>query len=442
MRHIAPVLALIGLFALSCGDDDWSGDGEGWNEGETGACDDGQNHCMGDMIQQCGDRKWKDWDNCAAKNQTCTMIDGEAQCVGGGGDADTDSDTDTDSDSDADADGDSDADTDGDSDADSDGDSDADSDGDSDADTDTDGDSDTDTDAIVPDCTCTNVGTSLDNMSCAVDLCRDGVLLFQEYTSPTAPAKAGQTYAAVTRFGDPDNDLEPLLNGSYALMATGPATGTNHNVLLNETVNVPDPIKPGALRAYDVVEWHLRLKAPEDAHGFEINFVFLSVEYDEYVGGKYNDKFYIILEADSTNGGAPTAINVTGCRDGYAGDMTCDQDLADMGVCNLGDSLCYMTINSALSECCWYQGCPGNSATTDISGTGFSCGTRQQDGKLSNGTRFGSSTGWRHTEWPIDPGEEFDITFHLHDTSDARLDSEVIIDKFLFVKEVDPGTHK
>ena len=58
----------------------------------------------------------------------------------------------------------------------------------------------------------------------------------------------------------------------------------------------------------------------------------------------------------------------------------------------------------------------------------------------SMGFTYGSSTGWLVTEWPIDPGEEFTIIFHLHDTADSILDSEVILDKFVFVREVDPGT--
>ena len=40
----------------------------------------------------------------------------------------------------------------------------------------------------------------------------------------------------------------------------------------------------------------------------------------------------------------------------------------------------------------------------------------------------------------VEPDEEFDITFHVHDTADSILDSEVILDKFVFLKEATPGT--
>jgi hypothetical protein len=110
--------------------------------------------------------------------------------------------------------------------------------------------------------------------------------------------------------------------------------------------------------------------------------------------------------------------------------------------CEEGDQLCYVTINSALSECCWYDGCTTMAENTDISGTGFECGTEDVDyvGDYSMGYTYGSSTGWLVTEWPVEPNEEFTITFHLHDTADSLLDSEVILDKFVFVTEADAGT--
>lgn len=254
-------------------------------------------------------------------------------------------------------------------------------------------------------------------------------------------------------FGDNGNALAPLLNGSYALMATGTATGTDHNVQLNSSNFVEDPVKPENKRTYDVVEWRLNLKAPMNAGGFRIHYVFFSTEYDEYVGTPFNDKFYIMLRAGSTNSGAQTVINFTECRDtgpmAYK-DEECSEELEQKGVCKQGDALCYIAINTALSECCWYDGCEDGKATTDISGTGYSCAPQQSDEmdmttpvpspNQSKGALFGSSTGWLVTEWPIEPGEPFQIVFHLHDREDAKLDSEVIIDKFLFVENANPGT--
>jgi hypothetical protein len=104
--------------------------------------------------------------------------------------------------------------------------------------------------------------------------------------------------------------------------------------------------------------------------------------------------------------------------------------------CETGERYCYIAINTALSECCWYDYCPDGGWSTDLQGTGFSCATSFFD----DSEESGSSTGWLVTEWVIEPEEEFDIIFHIHDTSDHILDSEVIIDKFLFVGSADPHT--
>jgi Ca-activated chloride channel family protein len=286
---------------------------------------------------------------------------------------------------------------------------------------------------MPPECaSCEAVGVSLDNLACAIEICSDDVLLDQEYSSPTDSTTEG-TYAAVSQFGSTSNDLDPRLGGSYALMASGPATGTDHSQDMGG-YGAADPIANDGYQIYDAMEWRLNLKAPDNANGFSISYVFFSEEYDDYVGSQFNDKFYIVLEAGSTNGGEPTVINFAGCRDvGSYNDFVCSPG---MQYCNPGQQYCYIAINTAASECCWYDGCPDGTAETDISGTGFECAASSgQDSE-----QYGSSTGWMTTEWPIEPGEEFNLTFHIHDTSDGIYDSEVILDRLLFVANVSPGT--
>jgi hypothetical protein len=164
--------------------------------------------------------------------------------------------------------------------------------------------------------------------------------------------------------------------------------------------------------------------------------VFFSEEYDEYVGSAYNDKFYIFIEAQSTNGGNRTVTNFTECRNpaNYK-DFVCDG--ATMDYCDDGQAYCYVAINTALSECCWYKQCPQGKWTTNIAGTGYVCAANSSN----DGMTRGSSTGWLKTEWSVEPDEEFDVIFHVHDTSDHIYDSEVILDKFQFMAEVTPGTH-
>jgi hypothetical protein len=237
-------------------------------------------------------------------------------------------------------------------------------------------------------------------------------------------------------------------------MATGPAKGTDHNVTLGDFdfatpdgKSVVDPFAPAQdtfNQTYDVMEWKVRLKAPSQAHGFRVHYVFFSVEYEEYIGREFNDKFYIFLEAGSTNGGQRTVINFTDCREPNTYfDFMCSPDQAASGTCEEGKRYCYIAVNTALSECCWYKGCPDKTEpNTDITGTGFSCGTEQTDGlgDGSMGFTYGSSTGWLMTEWPIEPDEEFTLIFHIHDTADSLFDSEVILDGFTFLTQAGKGT--
>ena len=285
---------------------------------------------------------------------------------------------------------------------------------------------------IASSCSCAATGTGLPNLACAVDLCDPAVLLGQTLSSPTQSNTQG-TFAAVSQFGAATNDLKAQIGGSYALLATGPATGKAHSVDLGGT-SAPDPFAKGGGGMLNAVEWRLHLKAPAGANGIRFRHVFFSEEYDDYVGSQFNDKFYAVLEAGSTNGGTPTVINYTDCRKPQAySDFVCSPG---MQFCNPRARYCYIAINTALSECCWLDGCPNGKAKTSIAGTGFECAASQS----SDGASTGSSTGWLMTEWPIEPGEEFWLTFHVHDTGDGVFDSEVILDGLQFVGAVTPGT--
>ena len=285
---------------------------------------------------------------------------------------------------------------------------------------------------ITSACNCTATGSGLPNLACALDLCDPTVLLGQTLTSPTQSKTEG-TFAAVTHFGAATNELKAQTGGSYALLATGPATGTSHSVDIGGSSGV-DPFAKGGGGMHNAVAWRLHLKAPPGANGIRFRHVFFSEEYDDYVGTQFNDKFYAVLEAGSTNGGTPTVINYTDCRKPQAySDFVCSPG---MQFCNPRARYCYIAINTALSECCWLDGCPNGKAKTSIAGTGYECAASQS----SDGANSGSSTGWLMTEWPIEPGEEFWLTFHVHDTGDGILDSEVILDGLQFVGAVTPGT--
>ena len=287
-----------------------------------------------------------------------------------------------------------------------------------------------------PTCNCSPLtGTSMDSLLCAMEIdCFDTPIGDSNIYSPSGDS-ISNARKAINQLGNNSNDLKPKAGSSYTVIGTGNVDNTNNNKNLNGGNAIFDPYDT-ASPAYDVVEFSVDLTAPEYALGFSIDYVFLSVEFDEYVGTQYNDKFYIFLEAPTTTGGNKEIINFTDCRnpDLYF-DLDGDECPLESGYC------CYIAINTALSECCWYQGCPDGTWTTDLSGTGFSCANNSSQETPSQGPKFGSSTGWLRTSWPIESGESFTLTFHIHDTADQFYDSEVILDNFQWITEtvVPPG---
>jgi hypothetical protein len=140
-----------------------------------------------------------------------------------------------------------------------------------------------------------------------------------------------------------------------------------------------------------------------------------------------------VLEAPSTNDGDPTIINYTECRDH---DVYYDFGFSE-GCDSFSTYCCYIGINSSWSECCWFDSC-SEPPDTNISGTNFSCAASSS----TDSSYFGSSSGWLMTSWPIEGGETFTLTFHIHDTADSVYDSAVIIDAFEFLDSFAKGTIK
>ena len=316
-------------------------------------------------------------------------------------------------------------------------------------------------DIIEMDCgDCAAAGTEMSNLLCALDLCDGSYVLaggnaedyvalttYRSGDTPFSDCGLDDTRAAVSGWGDPDNDLEPKVNGSYAIMATGDWDVGYHNTSCwpdvegdggTDSLEYDDNKPTEAI--YDAVEWRLTLRAPPDALSFSFDYVFFSAEYEEALPylSQYNDKFYAVLEAGSTNAGTATVINFTACRDDETySDFVCDSDLASSTGCTWGVKYCYIAINSALSECCNYEcnEAAVNPAETSIEGTGYECAPNLSE----DGAGYGSSTGWLHTRWRIEPNEEFTLTFHIHDTYDSQVDSSVILDAFQFHRSFQAG---
>jgi hypothetical protein len=133
---------------------------------------------------------------------------------------------------------------------------------------------------------------------------------------------------------------------------------------------------------YDLHQVSLKLKAPHNAKSFSFDFNFFSAEYPNYVNKSYNDTFYATIEAASTNNSKRTNI-------------TFDPEHNPIEVDNNYFQKPFHPIPNT--------------------GTGFDAH---------------GSTGWLRTNWPIQGGETFTITFSIHDEGDGVYDSLVILDNF------------
>ena len=255
---------------------------------------------------------------------------------------------------------------------------------------------------LVPDCTgkpC--LGATLDAALCALDICYAGIVLGKSVSSTTGADTTG-AWEAISHLGNATNDLAPFYGSSYLVMASGyVASSSSHHDMLPGNFGGSDPFASDGYNINDAVEIKVTMAAPPGVTGFSIDYIFMSQEYEEWIGSQFNDKFYIILNAPQTTGGQNTVINFTQCSDPNS-----YWDYVDNG-----QKWCFIAINTAFSEPCF-------NPMTDISGTGYEC------------SADGSSTGWLTTTWTIQAGEVFTLTFHIHDTSDQVFDSAVVMDNF------------
>jgi hypothetical protein len=259
--------------------------------------------------------------------------------------------------------------------------------------------------AVEPDCSglqCS--GATTDAALCAMEMCFPGMnVVLGKSIKTTTGANINGAWDAITHYGNAGNDLAPFAGDTYFALASGYVSSVGHQDHLAGDIGGSDPYSNDAYLIHDSVEFTVTLVAPEGVTGFSMDYIFMSQEYEEWIGTQFNDRFYIVMNAPQTTGGVDQVINFTQCSDPNS-----YYDFQQGGI-----KWCYIAINTAFSEPC-------SNPTTDISGTGMECAAG------------GSSTGWLTTTWTVNPGEVFTLKFHIHDTSDQAYDSVVLIDNFLW----------
>ncbi len=256
-------------------------------------------------------------------------------------------------------------------------------------------------------CDCPELGDLPAELVMAMELCdtRFGLGVQRKSSSPGGVV----AFATVSAMGN--NDCLYAHQGcEMTALSTGPVGQPNPNSaigmgLSGTLLNDPKPDFQGDIPSTgvkqlscDVSQLAIDMRAPSNALGFSFDFLFGSAEYDEWILQNYNDTFYAILEYSALNGGATTNI----AFDDNGSEIEVDANYFE----------------NALHLC-------------DESGSGWEPEITSKSG----------STGWLRTTWNVAPGDEFKLTFSIHDEGDCVFDSIVFIDNFRWHTEaVEPGT--
>ncbi|MCP4677565.1 MAG: hypothetical protein GY854_19035 [Deltaproteobacteria bacterium] len=276
-----------------------------------------------------------------------------------------------------------------------------------------DNDCDGETDESESDCDCPETGKDIADMARALGLCQDRFVLDSQMHTSTNNAVQG--YDSLHSMGN-NTCLVSHQGCEMAVISTGRVGQANPNKPISgmggllSTANMsidPQPQFQGDLpttaakqRSCDRTQIRLRLQAPSNAVGFSFDFLFASAEYDEWINKSFNDTFYAILEYANVNNGATTNISF----DSNGNEIEVDT--------NFFENVQY---------------------PCDEAGSGWSPAVPQKAG----------STGWLRTSWDVKPGDQFNITFSIHDEGDCIYDSIAFIDNWIWHTEpVEPGTEE
>lgn len=166
---------------------------------------------------------------------------------------------------------------------------------------------------------------------------------------------------------------------------------------------------PNGSGANDAVMLTVQLKVPSNANSFSFQYRFFSQGYWNWTCTQYNDFFITMLDSSWQAGHGQTPIPA-------------DKNIVfDM----YGD---YISVNSQqfFTVCPPKSGYPCPDGTAGLNGTGYTLGP-------------GGGTLWLTTSSPVVPGESITLRFVTWDTSDAQLDSLVLMDNFRWSTDLSDG---
>lgn len=203
--------------------------------------------------------------------------------------------------------------------------------------------------------------------------------------------------------------------------------------------NAPGCPEPFGARANDPIMLTLTVRVPSNARSFSLASNFFSSEFPEFTCTAFNDFFVVLLDSMFNGMPAnPTDKNLAFYQDAGGGKYPVGVNLA-YSANGTGTGLFNQCVNGE-------TGCSGSDvsmittcqSTNELIGTGFDT---PRSGSCDNNSLMGGGTGWLVTRGNVVGGEVIKLRIAIWDTSDASLDSLVVLDNFQWsVEGSDPGT--
>ncbi|MDI1452059.1 choice-of-anchor L domain-containing protein, partial [Polyangium sp. 6x1] len=173
-------------------------------------------------------------------------------------------------------------------------------------------------------------------------------------------------------------------------------------------------------KAFDSVNFKMRIRVPTNARSFSYRLKSYTSEYPEYSCGQFNDFFLALLKSAWTPGPM---------QDPLPADRNIAKDATGKTI----------TVNNAFYEVCFPSpvspagACPAG--VLELMGTGM--------GGWDGDYKDGGGTVWLVNEAPVVPGETMEIEFIIADAGDSNVDSTVLLDYFRWdIKAAAAGVHK
>jgi hypothetical protein len=170
----------------------------------------------------------------------------------------------------------------------------------------------------------------------------------------------------------------------------------------------PSPACPNANpgQAYDSVSLEVTVKVPTNVKALSYNLDFYTSEYPDFICDDYNDFFVALLSPPPP--------------------QHADGNISFDAQGNM------ISVNAGFLQVCKANPSAGKSGkaftcplgTSQLKGTGFDVTASGQN--IGNG----AATGWLETTAPVTPGSTIKLRFVIWDSTDANLDSTVLVDNF------------